>query len=89
MHQFALHEQQQGITIVIHHCVASMLLCVQQQFSSLCARQTDLTSLQAIVAKRFIEMLDAAYTDLIGQPLSSAAESGSASLTALAHRVAT
>jgi len=51
--------------------------CVEQQ-NALCR-----------AAKRFIQMLGAAFADLIGQPLSSAAKSGSASLTALAHRVAT
>jgi len=48
-----------------------------------------LTSLQAIAAKRFIQMLCAAYADLTGQPLSFAAKSGSAFVTAPAHTVAT
>lgn len=56
---------------------------------SLCAHQKNLTSLQAIAAKRFIQMLCAAYADLTGQPLSFAAKSGSAFVTAPAHTVAT
>ncbi len=58
-------------------------------FPAFCAHQIDLTSLERLAAKSVIQMLTAAHADLIGQPLSSAAKSGTASLIALAHRVAT